>query len=193
MSEFGALTVTITLCQLAGSAAATAQGQGGTQRVIIVLKNQEKNLPPSKAHIGARRSAIAIAQAPITSQLSNSGARSIHSYDVINAVAATVSSSEEAQLKSNPAVSQVVPDQIIQLAPPSQEPAPSASTSPAPGNIPIPGACSTNAQAPQLNPQALETINADSDNWHAKTARSLGLIGVGVTVGFIADGLDSNN
>ncbi len=193
VSGFGALAVAITLCQLAGSAAATAQGQGGTQRVIIVLKNQEKNLPPSKAHIGARRSAIAIAQAPITSQLSNSGARSIHSYDVINAVAATVSSSEEAQLKSNPAVSQVVPDQIIQLAPPSQEPAPSASTSPAPGNIPIPGACSTNAQAPQLNPQALETINADSDNRHAKTARSLGLTGAGVTVGFIADGLDPNN
>ena len=45
----------------------------------------------------------------------------------------------------------------------------------------------------QLNPQALETIHADSDDPGAKTARSLGFTGAGVTVGFIADGLDTNN
>jgi Peptidase inhibitor I9 len=194
-SGCGVLAAAIALCQLAGSAAATAQGQGASQRVIIVLKNQEKNLPPTKALIGQRRSAIALSQAPITSQLSNSGARSIHSYDVVNAVAATVSSSEETQLKSNAAVSQVVPDQIIHLAPTAAQNAPSAgtSTSTTPGNIPLPGACSTDKNNPQLNPQALETINAESDNPHAKTARSLGLTGAGVTVGFIADGLDPNN
>ncbi len=194
VSGFGLLAAVIALGQLAGSAAATTQSQAVTQRVIIVLKNQEKSLPPSKAHINQRRSAIAVSQAPITSQLSHSGARGVHSYDVLNAVSATVSPSEESQLKSNPAVSQVVPDQIIHLSPPQQAASgASASTTTTPGNIPLPGTCSTNPQAPQLNPQALETINADSDAAHAKTARSLGLTGAGVTVGFIADGLDPNN
>ncbi len=192
VSGFGLLAVAIALCQLAGSAAATAQGQAATQRVIIVLKNQEKSLPPTRADIGNRRSAIAITQAPITSQLQNSGAQSIHSYDVVNAVSAKVSSSEVSQLKSDPAVSQVVPDQIIHLAPPTAQTAGTGATT-TPGNLPLPGACSTDPRAPQLNPQALETINADSDNSRARTARSLGLTGAGVSVGFIADGLDPNN
>jgi hypothetical protein len=193
VSGFGLLAAVVAVVQLAGSAAATAQGQAATQRVIIVLKNQEKSLPPNRAHIGDRRSAIAISQAPITNQLQSSGARGIHSYDVVNAVSATVSSSEASQLKSDPAVSEVIPDQIIHLAQPTPPPAAGAGTTTAPGNLPLPGACSTNPQAPQLNPQALETISADSDNRHAKTARSLGLTGAGVSVGFIADGLDPNN
>ncbi len=52
--------------------------------------------------------------------------------------------------------------------------------------------CAPNGQV-QLNPQALETIHADSDQSGAQTARSLGFTGAGVTVGFIADGLDINN
>ena len=192
VSGFGVLAAAIALCQLAGSAAATAQGQGATRRVIIVLKNQEKSLPPTRALIGARRRAIASSQAPITSQLSSSGARSVHSYDVINAVSATVSASEESSLQSNSAVSEVVPDQVIHLAPSTQQAA-----APGAGTATTPGGTRFRARAPpgqvQLNPQALETINADSDNPHAKTARSLGLTGAGVKVGFIADGLDPNN
>ena len=186
---FGALAAVIALVQLAGSAAATAQGQAATQRVIVVLKNQVKNLPPTRALIGQRRSAVAVSQAPITSSLSSSGARNVHSYDVVNAVSATVSPNEEAQLKSNPAVSEVVPDQIIHLAPPTQ---PAASSSSAAGSAPLPGSCAPPGQV-QLNPQAIETIHADSQTPGAKTARSLGLTGSGVTVGFIADGLDPNN
>jgi subtilase family protein len=44
-----------------------------------------------------------------------------------------------------------------------------------------------------LEPQALQAINAASQNPKAKTAQSLGLTGAGVTVAFIADGLDINN
>jgi hypothetical protein len=185
---FGALAALIGLVQLAGSASATAQGQAATQRVILVLKDQVKNLPPTPADISARRSAVALTQAPITNQLSASGARNVYSYDVVNAVSATVSPSEASALKSNPAVSEVVPDQIIHRAPPTEQ---AASGSSASGTAPLPGACAPPGQV-QLNPQAIETIHADSQNPGAKTARSLGLTGSGVTVGFIADGLDPN-
>ena len=185
----GLLAALIALSQFGGAAVAGAQSQAATQRVIVILKNQEKNLPPTRADIGARRSAIALNQAPVTSSLSNSGARSVHSYSVINAVSATVSPSEESQLKSNSAVSQVIPDQVIRLAPPAQTP---GTTNSAGGVTPLPGACAAPGKV-QLEPEALETIHADSDNPNAKTARSLGITGAGVSVGFIADGLDINN
>ncbi|MGH2882091.1 MAG: protease inhibitor I9 family protein, partial [Solirubrobacteraceae bacterium] len=192
VSGVGLLGALIALSQFGGAAVAGAQSQAATQPVIVILKNQEKSLPPTRGDIGARKSAIALSQAPVTSSLSNSGARSVHSYSVINAVSATVSPSEAAQLKSNSAVSQVVPDQIIQLAPPAAQPAASSSQS-AGATSPLPGACPANPNQVQLNPQAIETIHADSQNGGGKTARSLGLTGSGVTVGFIADGLDPNN
>ena len=46
---------------------------------------------------------------------------------------------------------------------------------------------------PELAPQALQVIHADSSNPTAKTARSLGIDGTGVTVAYIADGVDTNN
>ncbi|MBV8989578.1 MAG: protease inhibitor I9 family protein, partial [Solirubrobacterales bacterium] len=138
---------------------------------------------------GARRRAIhQNLQAPVERQLSSSAARSVHSYDVINAVSATVSPTEESQLKSNPAVSKVVPDQVIQLAPAQT----SGTSATGPATAPLPGACAPPGRA-QLYPQALQTIHADSANPKARTARSLGLDGSGVTVAFMADGLDINN
>lgn len=173
-----------------GTSLATAGVQGATSRVIVVFKNQETKFPATRALDSRRSSAVLGVQAPITSQLRASGARNIQSYSVINAVSATVSQAEEARLKANSAVSEVIPDQVIQLAPPQTSSSLSPSDSP---TAPAPGTCSTNPSQPQLDPQALEAINADSDVPGAKTARSLGIDGSGVTVGFIADGLDINN
>ena len=191
LSGLGGVAALIALTQIAGgAAAATAQNQAATQRVIVILKNQERQLPPTKALVGQRRSAIALSQSSLDSQLTNSGARGLHSYTVVNALAATVSPSEASQLKSNPAVSQVVPDQRIQLAPPNEQG--NASSSAAGGTAPIPGACAPPGQT-TLEPQALQIMHADSQDPNAPTARSLGFTGAGVTVGFIADGLDINN
>ena len=55
---FGVLAAGIVLCQLAGSSAATAQDQAPTQRVIVILKNQEKDCRLHAALIGQRRYAI---------------------------------------------------------------------------------------------------------------------------------------
>ncbi len=173
--------------QLLSSAA--AQNQASTNHVIVVFKNQERSLPATRQLISQRRSAIQGIQAPVLSQLSSSGAKNVQSFDVLNAVSATVSGAEESQLKSNPAVSAVVPDQIIRLAPVSPTPKTNAIGAPIP---PPPGTCLPPNQV-QLEPQALSQIHADDQNSGPGTARSLGITGAGVTVGFIADGLDINN
>jgi hypothetical protein len=187
---FGLVGAVAALCQFGGAAVAGAQSQAPTQRVIVVLKNQETNLPPTRSDINARKNAIASSQAPVKNQLNSSGAKGLHSYTVLNAVSATVSPSEAASLASNPAVSQVVPDQVIQLAPPPSSA--SGASGGSGGGVPGTGVCAPGGQV-QLNPQALETIHADSDVAGAKTARSLGFTGAGVTVGFIADGLDTSD
>ena len=187
VSAFGVIAAVAALCQFGGAAVAGAQGQAPSQRVIVIFKNQETGLPATRSDVSARRHALQGIQAPVTRQLSSFGARNVHSYTVLNAVSATVSSSQASQLASNPAVSRVIPDQVIQLAPPA-----STGSGGSQGGLPGSTVCAPNGQV-QLNPQALETIHADSDQSGAQTARSLGFTGAGVTVGFIADGLDINN
>lgn len=126
----------------------------------------------------------------MVSQLHASGARSVHQFTLVNAISATVSSAEETHLKANPAVSEVVADQPIHLAPMFTRPTLSRRTagsgSAAGGLCPAPGQV-------QLNPEALSLIHADSDDPSEPTARRLGIDGSGVVVGFIAEPLDINN
>jgi subtilisin family serine protease len=185
----GALGALVAAALTLASSAAVATVQVANNRVIVVFKNQETALPPTHALETRRVSAIQGIQAPLKSQLSASGAKDVQSYSVLNAVSATVSSSEESQLKSNPAVSEVIPDQVLQLGTSQQTPSTSGTAAPA---APLPGACAPPGQV-QLDPQALELMNADSDVPGAHTARSLGITGAGVTVAFIADGLDIDN
>jgi hypothetical protein len=159
-----------------------------SSKVIIVFKDQVTTAPASRSDISARRSAEATDQAPVLNELSETQARDVHAYTTINAVAATVSPGEQARLAANPNVAEVVPDQIINLASPAVGTGSGSAT-----RTPVPGTCSTNASKPELEPQALSLINADSSDPAAKTARSLGIDGSGVTVAYIADGVDINN
>jgi hypothetical protein len=185
----GVVTALVTAGLAGETSLAVAGAQGTNNRVIVVFKNQEASLPPTRTLDAQRRDAVANVQAPVAAQMRSAGAQNIQSYSVVNAVSATVSPTEESQLQSNPAVSEVIPDQVIQLAPPQSSSGSSAGGAAAP----LPGVCSSNPNKPQLNPEALELMNADSDAPGAHTARSLGIDGSGVTVGYIADGLDTNN
>jgi hypothetical protein len=185
----GVITALATVGLESGSSLAAAGSQSADNRVIVVFNNQETNLPPTRALEGQRRSAVASVQAPVTAQMRAAGATNIQSYSVVNAVSATVSSTEESQLKANPAVSEVIPDQVIQLAPQQTSGTLGSGTTP---TAPLPGVCSTDPNTPQL-PEAIEAVKADSTTAGAQTARSLGIDGSGVTVGYIADGLDINN
>ena len=174
------------------SAQARALSLHVNQKVIVVLKNQLPGVPASSRYVAARRRDESSLQSPVLGELSLTKARAVHSYTTINAIAATVSAGERTRLESNPAVAEVVPDQIIHLAPIPQAPT-TTGTNTAAGQTPVPGTCSNNPSAPILEPQALTAIHADSSDPNAKTARSLGMTGAGVTVAFIADGLDTAN
>jgi Subtilase family/Peptidase inhibitor I9 len=170
------------------AAQASALSTNVTKRVIIVFKNQITADPASRSHVSARRSIEASEQQPILAELSQTEARNVHAYTTINAVAAIVSPGEQARIAANPDVAEVVPDQIINMA------APALTTPSATGTRnPVPGTCSSSPNHPELAPQALSLINADSSDPDAQTARSLGIDGSGVTVAYIADGVDINN
>ena len=164
-----------------------------TKRVIVVLKNQVSQYPASRALIKDRRAAVGQTQHSILGELSQTKARNVHAYTTFNAVSATVSAGEASRLASNPAVAEVVPDQIIQLASPFDAPSTGAATTTGASRTPVPGTCSANPSKPVLEPQALQAIHAASSDPKVKTARSLGIDGTGVTVAFIADGLDTQN
>jgi hypothetical protein len=160
-----------------------------TQRVIVVMRNQLPGVSAAPASLPTREADIQQVQQPVISQLDQTNAQDVQSYTTVDAVSATVSPGEETLLQSNPAVSAVIPDALIPLGTPSATAAQVASSV---GATPLPGACAPPGQV-QLTPQALQTIGADSQNAAQPTARSLGITGAGVTVAFIADGLDINN
>jgi hypothetical protein len=189
--------------QQALSRATIAQlSKNANQHVIVILKHQ---LRP--AHVGtlaakARASAVSASQAQLLAEVRQVHSTHIERYQLINAFAATVSTSERAWLASDNAVKEVIPDVQINGALPVQLPSAhskarsgkrsgqhAASDSLTP-NV-IPGACS--AGRPQLDPEGLALTGTDSDNPNQRTARSLGLTGAGVKVAWIADGVDPQN
>jgi subtilisin family serine protease len=207
-------TVGVSVGLLAALLAVLAPGGAGalstvpTSKVIILLKNQERSLPATRSDLALRRSALARTQSPLSAQLTASGALDIYRYTLINAISATVSPAEEATLRSNPAVREVIADQVIATAPTAatSATAPSTSTSLSRSAALARGsaaersysqaaanaACS-HGGATQLNPEALSLIKANNGAPGQLTAAGLGITGAGVRVGFIADGLDINN
>jgi hypothetical protein len=184
------------------SAQAAQLSQNVNQHVIVIMRNQ-----PAAAHEGSQASVVRAGtitrqQAPFMSELREVHATHIKTYTLVNSFAATVSAGEEARLKANSSVAEVIPDSTIRLAQPeTAAPAQATTTaktvtrtSDAPTSLTpnvIPGACSSGKA--QLDPEGLSLMGVDSDNPSQPTARSLGLTGAGVKVAWIADGLDPNN
>ena len=112
------------------------------------------------------------------------GAKDVRRLGVVNGYSAIVTPQQLAQLRSDSRVAKVVPDALIRIP---QQARPSSA-----GGGALPGACAANGGV-QLNPEAVEVIHAVSDDPSAKTARSLGATGAGVTVGDIAGSIDVNS
>jgi Subtilase family len=169
---------------------AAALSANATQHVIVFLKNEPAVRSSARPQLAARSAAIGASQSGLVRELSQVGATHVIGYRLVNAVAATVSAGEEARLRANPAVARIIPDAVIQGPPAAVA---HASAAAATGAIrPLPAACLAHGKA-QLEPEALQVTNTQSLAKGAKTARSLGFTGKGVTVAYIADGIDIHN
>ncbi len=172
------------------SAAQAAQlSQNVNQHVIVLFKNQPAAARAGTSAFRTRSNRISDYQQPLMGQLRQVHASHVQSYTLVNSVAATVSAGEESLLKANPAVQQVIPDGLVYGPTPA---APTASANASSSLKTLPGACLPNGKV-QLEPEALQVTNTASDVPGAQTARSLGFTGSGVTVAWMADGIDPDN
>jgi hypothetical protein len=173
--------------------ASQAQGLSSnvTDKVIVVFKNQLPATPDSPSNVANRVAAVNQVQQGVVQELALTHARQVKKFQLLNAVAATVSPGEASRLSANPSVAEVVRDQPIPLT--SSVPDESgASTARSAGLTPLPGACPSSGQV-QLDPEAVEDIHAATQSGTGDAAQSLGYTGAGVKVGFIADGIDVKN
>jgi Subtilase family len=166
-------------------------------KVIVILKDQPA---VSIAHLAIRtRTASTMtahtARAQVASAVRSVGGTVRANLTLVNAVAATVTGAQATALAKRSDVAAVIPDALIQEGSSSDAAAVAAAAkaaTPAPTS-PVPGACPANPNKVALQPEALSDTHTDSDTPGAKTARSLGYTGAGVTVAYMAEGIDIHN
>ncbi len=173
------------------------------QRVIVILKAEFAPAIVGTRAMAARAIAIRNEQAPLMRELREVHATNIKSFQLVDSFAATVSKAERARLEANPQVQEVIPDVTISLGSDAEAAgtagavkARTADASPQTTSLTpntIPGACSSDPAAPQLDSEGLALTDTDSTDPSQRTARSLGITGAGVKVAWIADGLDPEN
>jgi Subtilase family len=174
-----AIAVSTSVLGLAGvaTAAPAPSASGPTQHVIVLLKNQHTDLP---ANAGSRTQVTNSDQAPLVARATSHGGKDVRQLHVANAFATSVPASEAAALAADPAVAAVVPDKLVQ-APKRDSEKPSKSAPGPVSNL----VCPSDPAKPLLEPEALQTT-------HTVEAQKIAT-GKGVTVAWLADGIDPNN
>jgi hypothetical protein len=162
-------------------------------KVIIVLKDQPAHtaLPDLAARTTSRTNTHA-ARKTVATAVRHAGGTVRNQLTLVNAVAATVTGAQATQLAHRSDVAEVIPDARIKEGPSLNAAAAAAAAAPAP-TAPAPGVCPAKPTGVELGPEALPDTHAASDVPGAKTARSLGYTGAGVTVAYMAEGIDIHN
>ncbi len=163
-----------------------------TDRSIIIFKNQLTNLPARGATLAARVSAAKAAQAPIIAELTEVHATNVQGFQIINAIAATISPAEVARLQANPAIAAVEPDVLQHLTSRSgastsgtEAPDAAATSAVASGDTSDQRTCPRNPAKPLIEPESRGLMNVNAANKIVD--------GTGIKVGVIFGGVDVNN
>jgi subtilisin family serine protease len=161
-----------------------------TQRSIIIFKNQLTSLPAGGVTAGPRMRAANASQAGLLAELRQVHATQVHGFNIINAIAATISSAEIARLRANPAIQAVVPDAARHFASPGGGGGPIFPVAASRGHRalasdPSQQTCPSNPAQPLVEPEARQVMNVNAADKIVN--------GSGVKVGIIADGIDPNN
>ncbi len=195
----GSPAATATTLPAAGSSAtATTQSASAAEHVVVLLKDQYANLPASSSSIAARVQATDASQAPLIAKAKHDGGTAIRALHVANAFAVTISTAGAADLAADPAVASVVADRQVAATPAATPaaPAPAKLATPqilAPSRAPASSTvCPSNPSKPLLEPEALQATHTAFSNSSTPSAQQIAT-GKGVTVAFLADGIDPNN
>jgi hypothetical protein len=186
--------LTALLCGASGVPVAQAGPAAGPtaadapRHVLVVLRNQHAEAPAAARTVGRRAQLTAADQAPLIAHARGAGGKGFRQLHVANAFAATLPTTEVARLAANPAVAAVVPDQVI-TAPSRHTDRPVRGATPGP----VSGTtCPASPDHPLLEPEALQLTHTAFADPSTPSAQRLAT-GRGVTVAFLADGLDINN
>lgn len=170
-----------------------------TDRSIIIFKDQFPNLPMRGSTEHLRVSAVNAAQAPVLAELARLHAPDVEAFQIINAIAATISPAEVQRLRANPAVLAVEPDALQHVGSQGNgtaddavaadhgvvtEDALVADRGAAAGDA-AQQICPSNPAHPLIEPESLTLMNVDA-------AQQI-VNGTGVKVALIYDGIDPNN
>jgi hypothetical protein len=208
----GAATLTLGLFGVGASAQATVRGHAtsqighldgvqarslardATNSVIVVFRNQVKALPETRTLAPARTAAVASIQAPVLRELGQLHAADVKRISIIDAVTAKVSAAEEKRLAADPAVSEVIPNSTFKLNFGTGTGSKVAHTTTSRVASKTEAACQPGSDGVELDPEALSAIHANGDlPGTGPTAASLGITGAGVTVAYMAEGIDPDD
>jgi hypothetical protein len=171
-----------------------------TVKVIVLLKNQHTTVPATAAHLAQRRALIKSDQSALLAELRVAGATALHSFTTLNGFSATMTAAQAAALATDARVASVVPDTTMAAVPLTADQIAKAtgtmkSQQVKPATVPPAGSQNTalcgTATKPKLEPEALASTR-DLTTDGSPNAQQLAT-GKGVTVAFIADGVDPNN
>ncbi|WP_436536430.1 S8 family serine peptidase [Actinoplanes sp. HUAS TT8] len=192
LASIGALAVAYPAPALAAHPVVKLPATAGqpARGVIVILRDQHKDLAFTRSANSPRAQADKKDQAPVISRAKSAGMRDVRGFTSVNAIAATATTAQVSALTADPTVAAVYPDLPITKAPTGPDaatPAAGAGAAPAASSI-----CPADPSKPLLEPEALQTTNTAFANPATPQAQSLAT-GAGVKVAFLADGLDINN
>ncbi len=159
---------------------------GPMKSVVVLLRDTAAGTGPRSA---ARMNALRTGETPLAKELLSAGATHVSTGTTLPIIDASVSPAQQAALAANPAVKAVFPNQKIQAPVPvlPEQAALSAPSTVTPAtpvpDVETPGPCGTSG-SPEQDPEALGVINAPQ-------AWSDGYTGAGITVAYIAGGIDT--